>query len=129
MSVKLTEKYANHVKNYSINDRTKILEVVNHVKETGTFQGLPGRNKNSNEVDKNDRNWKAKVDFANKHNLWHYHIGIPKYDETKIFGDYTSEYMLHYQIKDGTIWIVDMSPHPFSFPLNNYLVKDPNEDE
>ncbi|WP_460036513.1 hypothetical protein [Mannheimia haemolytica] len=55
----------------------------------------------------NDPYWAEKVAKAQKYSLWHYHIGIPEYDTSQGFGNYTSEYILHYVKGENFIQIVD----------------------
>lgn len=91
-------------------DKIKIAQFIAHIKQFG-FDGLQGRNKSSDNVPFNHPNWAERVKYAQEHNLWHYHIGIPKYELSEK-GDYTSEYVLHYILGDDFIKIVEMSPHP-----------------
>jgi hypothetical protein len=88
------------------------------------FNGLNGKNRSSDNVHRNDPFYLSKVKYAQEHKLWHYHIGIPKYEKSE-YGDYlTSEYVLHYQkLTDYEIKIVDMSYHPpLNLPNLNYLI-------
>lgn len=56
--------------------------------------------------------WKNKVEYAQLHQLHHYHIGIPCYTASSR-GDLTSEYILHYQkISDFEIKLIDLDFHP-----------------
>lgn len=43
-------------------------------------------------VHKDDPNWSDKVAYAQKYQLWHYHIGIPEYRLSR-HGDFVSEYI------------------------------------
>lgn len=76
-------------------DLMKIWQFKEHIEIYG-FENLAGRNKSSDDVPIDDPYWAEKVSKAQYHSLWHYHIGIPDYDTSKGFGDYTSEYILHY---------------------------------
>ncbi len=106
--------------NFPKSDKEKILAFITHIKQFG-LNGLIGRNKSSDNVPKNDPNWTAKVKYAQKHHLWHYHIGIPNY-ETATNGEQVSEYILHYQRFDNEIRLVSMSYHPpFELPTENEL--------
>ena len=66
--------------------------------------------------------------FAQQHSLWHYHIGIPKYES--VHSKYlTSDWVLHFQWENrGThIDIVDICYHykhdgTFHLPSAEYLV-------
>ena len=99
---------------FPLKDKDKINDFVFHVEEHG-FVGLAGRNKSSDNVPKDDPDFLSKVKYAKEYRLWHYHVGIPVYDKAKGFGNYTSEYVLHYRLLENNIVIVDMDFHP---PLN-----------
>ncbi len=66
--------------------------------------------------------------FAKKHDLWHYHIGIPNYQKSQ-YGDYqTSDYILHFMLQNNrvTIVLIDTTSHyrsdgTFWFPRIEYL--------
>lgn len=120
MNVIYGEKFRIHLKNYPKADLLKIKSFVKHIKQFG-FEGLQGRNKSSDNVPKDDPNWSQKVAYAQKHKLWHYHIGIPKYS-TATNGEQVSEYVLHYILQDDYIVLVDLSAHPpFELPSEDYL--------
>ena len=122
MKVQMRTLFAKHFKNFPQQDRTLIVQFILHLQEHGKTN-LVGRWKNSNEVDNDDPNWMDKVTYANKHKLYHYHIGIPQYDKTKGVGQYTSEYMIHFQwYKElDEVWLADYGPHPFAMPTEHYL--------
>lgn len=121
MKVLYGEKFRQHLKNYPRADQLKIKAFIEHIEQHG-FNGLQGRNKPSEDVPANHPNWHAVVTYAQKHNLWHYHIGIPTYTTSKQ-GDMTSEYVLHYIKGDGFIKIVDLSAHPpLHLPNETYLL-------
>lgn len=44
---------------------------------------LKGRNKSSDDVDFDNNNFINDIKFAQQYNLWHYHLGIPKYEQSK----------------------------------------------
>jgi hypothetical protein len=121
MTVSLGEEFKKAFKNFPKQDRVKIYDFIGHVQNKG-FEGLKGRNKSSDNVDKNDPYFKEKASYAIENKLYHYHIGIPHYKySTK--GDQTSEYVLHYiLVSDTEIRIVDMDNHPpFRLPTQKYL--------
>lgn len=94
----------------------------------GDTELFPGRLKESIDVDKNDPKFITKVEYARKHNLWHYHIGIPCYEETdsRTRGDWLSAYLLNFQkFSEFKIKLVDLNSHPpFIFPREEELDGD-----
>ncbi|HHL0960296.1 TPA: hypothetical protein ACQVH3_005083 [Serratia marcescens] len=122
MDILFSRAFQKNYKNFPEADRRKIWEFREHVKRIG-MKNLEGRNKNSDCVNKDDPNFISKVKFAVKHDLWHYHIGIARYDTKKPFGDRTSEWVLHYiNHQPEQIKVVDMGRHPpFIAPLESYL--------
>lgn len=122
MNVTLGAIFAERLQRYTKEDRDKILKFMLHVKQLG-FDGLEGRNKFSDDIDKNDPKFITKVRFVNKHCLWHYHIGIAFYIEGTKFGDRLSKYVLHYsRLAPDEIKIADMDEHPpFVLPTEKFL--------
>ncbi len=120
LNVEYGRKIAGEMINFPNADLIKIKAFENHVKKYG-LENLKGRNKSSSDVPRDAPNWLAKVQYARQHNLWHYHIGIPNYEESEK-GDMVSEYILHYVKGEQEIKIVDMSSHPpFVLPSEDYL--------
>ncbi|MDO4451034.1 MAG: hypothetical protein Q4B79_08785 [Moraxella sp.] len=98
----------------------KVFEFVAYVENYG-LKGLAGRNKFSAPKNTHTKKQRANFDYAQKHCLWHYHIGIPYY--VGEFGDMTSEYILHYQRFDSEIILVDIGIHPpFILPTLEKLI-------
>lgn len=124
MKVDVGVLFAKEVLNFPDDDRKKIKAFIDHLK-ANDFSGLEGRNKSSDNVPTDDRDFVNKVKVALQYRLWHYHIGIDAYDMAKPFGDRTSEYVLHYmnELTPGEIKIVDFSSHPpFRPPTPPYLI-------
>lgn len=90
MSVRFAQIYAT----MSANQADFVDGFVEHFEKQGIL-GLEGRFKKSDNVRNNDPFWLRKVKFAQDNFLWHYHIGYPSFDESKPFGDRTSQYILH----------------------------------
>lgn len=91
-----------------------VARFVAHVEQNG-LKGLVGRNKSSIPINPHSKKERDNTKIAQKHCLWHYHIGIPEY--VGEHGDMTSEYILHYQRFNDKIVIVDMTSHPpFTLP-------------
>lgn len=121
LTVRFGEVFINRFNNYPVKDQKKIADFANHIDING-FAGLPGRNKSSTNVDKNDHQFIEKVKFARENSLYHYHIGIPEYDKTNQVGDWTSEYILHYKYLDGVVLVADLDNHPpFNLPHIKFL--------
>ncbi len=110
-SVDFSQPFIDEYENFPDPDKIKIDDFTMHLLEYG-FAGLPGRNKSSDNVPTDDPEFVSKVRYAQKHKLWHYHIGIPEYDEARQHGDWTSEYVLHYTLNGSDVVIVDMTDHP-----------------
>ena len=73
---------------------------------------LKGKLVSSDNVPTSDPDWLKKVRYAQEHKLWHYHIGIPFYEDSGK-GYLTSEYVVHFQkLSDNHIKLVDFSYHP-----------------
>ena len=125
MDIDLGKQFKIEFKNFPASDKKKIvifIKTVQSFESFSDFASLPGRNKNSNEVSTEDSDFMAKTALANKFHLWHYHIGIPKYDATDRRGKRTSNYVVHYKLVDQhTIVIVDMTEHPIKLPSEKYL--------
>ena len=122
ITIQLGELFNERYPNFSRSDKQIIFQFTTHLQEHGFF-GLSGRNKPSTDVHRDDPYFLNKLNYAKDNNLWHYHIGIPYYDETNNHGDWTSEWVLHYQvITDTEIKIVDLGDHPpFKLPKPEYL--------
>ncbi|MFW2178182.1 MULTISPECIES: hypothetical protein [unclassified Moraxella] len=124
LKVILGKQFREELRHFPTADQEKIANFIEHVQLHGLNQ-LEGRNKKSDNVPKDNPNWLSKVKFAQQYNLWHYHIGIPSYDVNTVFGDRTSEYILHYVLYDDMIKIVDFSDHPpFKLPSESYLIHE-----
>ncbi|KWS35891.1 hypothetical protein AL065_01100 [Pseudomonas amygdali pv. ulmi] len=107
------------------NDIDFIDDFIEHVEENG-LDGLPGRLKISWDIHKDDPLYARKSQYAKKYDLWHYHVGVGKggYDQTKPYGDWTSQWVIHLRRHPcGTrTTIVDWDPHPpFILPQPNTL--------
>ncbi|EPC4027551.1 hypothetical protein ACRZOU_003337 [Aeromonas salmonicida] len=98
-----------------------------HVEIYGLNGTLPGRNKPSWDVPANDPLFCIKVAFAKQHNLHHYHVGVPDYDDVEGNGfSQVSRYVLHYQLLENefgpVLKVVDYGEHPpFELPKQHYL--------
>lgn len=110
------------IQNFSSFDddiRLAIAEFAVHVEMHGLC-GLKGRNKSS-AVANTTKKGMERYKFAQKHCLWHYHLGVPKYVE-KSDGDFTSEMIVHYIRFDEFIVLIDIAKHPpFVLPTTEKL--------
>lgn len=121
MKVILSDDFGKKAVNFPKKDKEKIFAFIEHVEAFG-FDGLTGRNKSSDNVPTNHPNWLERVKYAQRHKLWHYHIGIPHY-ETASNGEQVSEYILHYIREKDEIKLVALSYHPpFELPLEQEML-------
>ena len=120
-TVKFGQIILSRIPAFPYSDIHKIKTFAQHVVING-FDGLPGRNKRSDDIDRDDPYYRDKVVYVDKHNLHHYHIGIPEYKDGD-FGDKTSEYILHYTLNGNEVAIVHFDWHPpFKLPEEEMLV-------
>lgn len=95
-------------------------EFIFHVKKHG-LRGLQGRNKSSDDIAPTTQKNLEKIQYAQKHCLWHYHLGVPYYLGKP--GDMTSQYVLHYSRYDEFIVLIDIVSHPpFALPSIEKMV-------
>ena len=114
VKVEFSDSFAEQFLHFDDDVRDVIVEFAIYVEHHG-LKGLQGRNKSSALANPHTKRQQAQFAYAQKHCLWHYHIGIPHYIGEH--GDMTSEYILHYQRFDDGIVIVDMTAHPpFELP-------------
>lgn len=114
MQVKTNRYFDELYSTLDIPTKQAIAVFVGHVEQHG-LRGLVGRNKSSTPTNPRTKKQKARFAYAQKHCLWHYHIGIPYYVGEK--GDMTSEYILHYQRFNDEVILVDLATHPpFELP-------------
>lgn len=122
-----TVSYSNHFLNKisSISDAelTLIGNFTSHFIKNG-FSALPGRNKPSTGVSEKYYGRIKLIQYALTNKLWHYHVGHIKYNQAKAFGDWTSEYVVHYQkLNNKSIRLISYSKHPpFIMPKPSTLI-------
>ncbi len=127
-----TAIFDSKAKNFAIAEKRKIKRFMIEFSKGGfqsidnyKIHGYKVRNKNSDNVDKNDSDFIKKVNHALSLKLWHYHAGFynlnneyPIDNGYKLSdkNDLVSQWLIHYQkISDSHIVLVDIMPHP---PLN-----------
>lgn len=111
------------IEKLSETDQKIIFDFKVHVEKYGLV-GLKGRNKKSDHPNPKTSDVQKESEYAYAHKLWHYHIGIPKYETGNGFGQYTSKFVLHYQRFEQAINIVKMDHHsPFALPQQYYFDK------
>lgn len=114
MRVDFSPKFLQQLDKLDIKSQDAIADFVDYVEQHG-LKGLVGRNKSSADLTDTTKKGIQRAKYAQKHCLWHYHIGVPEY--VGEHGDMTSEFVLHYQRFDDEIVIVDMASHPpFGLP-------------
>lgn len=125
--VELSDFFSNNFRNFPCDDQHKIVTFIQHCQANG-LTGLPGKLKPSTDVPGTDPDYHNKVQYARDNYLWHYHIGIPDYEQQNFFAKvWTSRYVLHFQRFPGSkiIRIVDLDDHrPMSLPKRDYLIKN-----
>lgn len=114
MKVEFRPEFRAFLANQSETMQDIVADFVAHVEEYG-LKDLQGRNKSSALPNPQTKRQQANFAYAQKHCLYHYHIGIPCY--VGEWGDCTSEYVLHYQKFDDGIVLVALTAHPpFELP-------------
>lgn len=129
--LEVTEHFKSKLRNLSKAPKKKIAFFVKTFQEGGfyaiddvTIDGRTVRNKKSDNIPSDDPEFIAKVQFAQKHKLWHFHAGFYDLDcdiegyKISPTGDLTSQWVIHYQkFSKSHINVVDVTPHPpFSLP-------------
>lgn len=109
MRVIFADFFDDILENFDEQTQNAVDEFVFHVKKYG-LKKLKGRNKSS-AVPSTTKKGIARYKFAQKHCLWHYHLGVPEYVEQSI-GDFTSEMIVHYIRFDVFIVLIDIDKHP-----------------
>lgn len=119
MKVAFADSFAQNFLQFDDDVRDAIMNFVIHI-ETHGLHKLAGRNKSSALPNPHTKRQQANFIYAQKHCLWHYHIGIPQYVGED--GDMTSEYIVHYQRFDDEIVLIDLDFHlPFTLPTEEKL--------
>lgn len=123
VSIEHSASFLSLLKKLSREEKKLIGEFVISLKNSG-YEKLPGRNKRTTQVSKRCANRVKLIQFALEHRLWHYHVGHVDYDKQKRFGDWTSEYVVHYQKNgDDTARFVHYDSHPpMKMPRKEHLV-------
>lgn len=109
MKVTFSDRFAKRYLDFADDVRDIITEFAIYVEKHG-LRGLQGRNKSSAPTNPHTKREQAQFAYAQKHCLWHFHIGVPYY--VGEWGDMTSEYILHYQRFDDEIILLDVVAHP-----------------
>lgn len=122
-NIEYSDSFINTINKLSDDELQLIGNFVAGFKKSG-FDVLPGKNKPSTYVSKNHIGRVKLIQFATKHKLWHYHVGFKFYDKRKEFGNWTSEYVVHYQkISAANIRLVAYDSHPpFRMPRPDALI-------
>jgi hypothetical protein len=124
--VELSDFFSTNFANFPREDKIKIANFIQHCQTHG-LNGLCGKLKSSTDVPGTDQDFHVKVQYAKENYLWHYHIGIPDYEQRNPFSKVqTSRYVLHFQRFPGNkvIRIVDLDDHcPMTLPKREYMIK------
>lgn len=112
VSIEYSASFLSLLKTLPYNEKKLIGDFVTSLSQSG-YEKLPGRNKQTTKVSKRCTNRVELIQFAIAHRLWHYHIGHREYDKSKRFGDWTSEFVVHYQRNHGNCArLVHYDRHP-----------------
>lgn len=115
MNVQLGDWLEDNLQNFDQSIQKAVFDFMVHLKNYG-FKGLKGRNKSSVDLSDETKKGRERAKFAQKHCLYHYHLGVLTYVE-QVNGDFTSEMILHYCYYDDLIVLVDVAVHPpFTLP-------------
>lgn len=135
--LELTDYCKDKLKDFPIAAKRKVRKFMDEFLNGG-FQAIDNcfiesykvRNKNSDDVNKNDNDFVEIVKFVLKHKLWHYHAGFyninneyPIDNGYKLSDkkDLVSQWLIHYQkLSDSHIVLVDIMAHP---PVNVLQLK------
>lgn len=125
MEVEFSKSFMAVFARLSSSDQDKIDDFVEHV-EKHDLDGVIGKLKNSDLVRRNDRNYMTKVAYARKYKLWHYHIGIPFYKDSKNPNEHgkISDYIVHFQRFPDKIKIIMLDNHGREFTLPGVSVME-----
>lgn len=104
-----------HLEDFDELIQLAVADFVVYVQSNG-LKGLKGRNKSSVLPNPHTKKEQRRHAFAQKHCLWHYHLGVPCYVE-QANGEFTSEYVLHYSYYQDMVVLIDIGTHPpFELP-------------
>ncbi|WP_312905383.1 hypothetical protein [Stutzerimonas nitrititolerans] len=104
-------------------DQDRIDDFTEHFVSYGLID-LPGKIAPSWKVPGTDPDYYEKQRFAREHRLWHYHVGIPVYTQSRNGNYHTSDWVVHFQRhpKDLVLRLVDYGFHrPMHMPKIEYL--------
>lgn len=110
MQVQMSDYFKEAYPHFDDGVRQAVARFIDHMENYGV-KGLQGRNKSSADLTDTTKKGRERAKFAQKHCLWHYHLGVPEYIEQRN-GEFTSQYILHYCYYDDLIVLVDIDTHP-----------------
>jgi hypothetical protein len=113
-----------YAESYSENTLDLIDDFIDHYEANG-FKDWIGKVAQSNRVPENYENRDDLIKKANKYNLWHVHIGDPRW-ETPAHGKFkTSEWVLHLRRVGKKIVLLELGWHnPMYLPKDKILKED-----
>lgn len=107
---------------YSENTLDRIDDFIDHVEENG-LHGWVGKVGNSRNVPENYDDREAIIEKAEKHSLWHAHLGDPEFKDSR-YGNYkVSDWVIHFQkFSNYHIKLLDLGYHnPMELPDENLI--------
>lgn len=127
LKVDLSDYFVTLFQGFPPSDKLAISNFISHCQAYGLVN-LPGKLSSTTNVPGIDPQYYEKVAFAKEYYLWHYHIGIPRYEPPRnSFQRYqTSDWVVHFQRFPGNkeIRLIDYGFHnPMHMPKREYMVK------
>lgn len=104
-----------------------IYDFASYCRENGGHKGFVGKVARTDNVPGDDPNRGQKIWFAKRYNLYHAHIGFPKWRDSRnpLAAYRTSEWVVHFQqVSAMKIRIVDYDFHdPMHMPKHHMLTR------
>ncbi len=111
------ETFNTYFLEYPENDKYLIIDFIMHYQEHG-LKGWKGKCVSSSRVPSNYPNRDEIINKAEYYNLWHVHIGIPKWNKSKFGNYFVSDWVLHFKKNtDYKITLLELDSHnPMKLP-------------
>jgi hypothetical protein len=124
--VELGSHFATLFSTLSDEEQGLIEDFIFHFQANG-IRSFKGKKGPSDNVPQTDPDRASKIAYARKHQLWHVHIGYPRWNASRspMAGYETSNYVVHFQkFNEHHIALVDYGSHsPMGLPQRNFLFR------